>query len=109
MRVLVNQKLCEECGEKPQSRSRYDEQECSCGAVSVDGGVCHLRHSDDGVDMSVVVSDRHYIKMIGAIAAMNHNPMGRLRLLAQVLRDELGINLTEYSVPEEGELPIARL
>jgi len=41
--ILSNQVECLSCGDKPYSASRHDFVSCSCGGISVDGGMDYLR------------------------------------------------------------------
>lgn len=43
--ILSNQALCLICEERPFSANRHDHKSCSCGNVSVDGGMSYIRHS----------------------------------------------------------------
>lgn len=56
--IIKNQIKCNHCGDIIESTSRHDFKECSCGAVSIDGGHDYLRRSfvnssNDYTDMSV--------------------------------------------------------
>ena len=47
---------CKKCGDVIESKSRHDFKSCSCGAVSVDGGLDYIRRcgeADDYEELSV--------------------------------------------------------
>lgn len=59
-RVIVsNQARCKKCGDVIFSRHRHDYVECSCGAISVDGGRDYLKRGgslDHVEEQSITVS-----------------------------------------------------
>lgn len=44
-RIIENSAQCLKCGEKIVSKHRHDYVTCSCGNVSVDGGLDYCRRS----------------------------------------------------------------
>ena len=44
-RITRNRAKCKICGDVIESRNTHDYVTCSCGAVSVDGGLDYLRRS----------------------------------------------------------------
>lgn len=46
-----NRARCRKCGSILESRSRHDLQTCSCGAVSIDGGLDYLRRLGEPADI----------------------------------------------------------
>lgn len=55
-KILVNKIKCKKCGDVIESKSRHDFKSCSCGAVSVDGGLDYIRRcgeEDDYEELSV--------------------------------------------------------
>lgn len=60
--ILQNSALCLQCGDVIESRNRHDFQTCSCGNVSVDGGLSYIRRSvgnpDKMLDTSTVIKLR---------------------------------------------------
>ena len=55
-KILVNKIKCKKCGDVIESKSRHDFKFCSCGAVSVDGGLDYIRRcgeEDDYEELSV--------------------------------------------------------
>ena len=55
-KILVNRIKCKKCGDVIESKNRHDFQSCSCGAVSVDGGLDYIRRcgeEDDYEELSV--------------------------------------------------------
>ena len=49
-KIIANKVHCLKCGDIIESRSRHDFVTCSCGAVSVDGGLDYLRRSFESED-----------------------------------------------------------
>lgn len=47
-RVVRNAARCRLCGDLLESKHRHDFKSCSCGALSVDGGLAYVRRSWDG-------------------------------------------------------------
>lgn len=45
MMLARNSALCGECYEEVESRHRHDIVTCSCGNISVDGGLAYRRRS----------------------------------------------------------------
>lgn len=45
-RILKNAIQCKHCGDVIESKSRHDYKSCSCGRVSVDGGLDYLRRGN---------------------------------------------------------------
>lgn len=58
-KILRNRARCRKCGSILESRARHDRQTCSCGAISIDGGLEYLRRCaqdlNDIEDLSEVV------------------------------------------------------
>ena len=55
-KILVNKIKCKKCGDVIESKSRHNFKSCSCGAVSVDGGLDYIRRcgeEDDYEELSV--------------------------------------------------------
>lgn len=55
-RILKNAVRCNRCGDIIESTHRHDFKTCSCGCVSVDGGLDYIRRSsrsrDDFTELS---------------------------------------------------------
>ena len=49
-KILVNKIKCKKCGDVIESKSRHDFKSCSCGAVSVDGGLDYIRRCGEEND-----------------------------------------------------------
>lgn len=95
MKILSNQRRCTECGAEPFSAHRHDYATCSCGKVMVDGGMSYLRCSPAGEDMYIVITDESYYLLMKAIEDRSKNTLGKLCNVARVLRDHMGINISE--------------
>lgn len=54
--VLSNKAQCRKCGDIIESTNVHDFKSCSCGAISVDGGLDYLKRSfkdyDDIIELS---------------------------------------------------------
>jgi hypothetical protein len=46
-RIVRNAARCRKCGDELESENRHDFVTCSCGALSVDGGLDYLKRSGD--------------------------------------------------------------
>ena len=97
--ILSNQVKCKLCGDTPYSAHRHDYVTCSCGKASVDGGMDYLRRAGDReniTEMSIVVPDHIYELLTEAVEGEKYqNTLGRVCNVVRVLRDSIGINLTE--------------
>lgn len=92
--ILSNQAECLDCGDKPYSAHRHDYNECSCGNVSVDGGMDYIRHSyrnsETYRNISIVWSDdlvKESCLELKRMLNTNRNALGLTCALARVLRD----------------------
>ena len=60
-RIIENSAKCLKCGDKIVSKHRHDYVTCSCGNVSVDGGLDYCRRSfkemDTWIDTSIWEDD----------------------------------------------------
>lgn len=60
-RIIENSAKCLKCGDKIVSKHRHDYITCSCGNVSVDGGLDYCRRSfkemDTWIDTSICEDD----------------------------------------------------
>ena len=63
----------------------------------VDGGMDYLRHSGKGINLSIVVSDKHFELLMDAVGDPSRNTLGHLCNIVRVLRDDMGVNLSDYS------------
>lgn len=58
--IIRNAIRCKKCGDIIESLTRHDFEECSCGAVAVDGGRSYLRRvgfPEDWEELSEVSED----------------------------------------------------
>lgn len=46
--ILRNSAKCLSCGDEIESKHRHDFVTCSCGNLSVDGGLCYLKRCFGG-------------------------------------------------------------
>jgi hypothetical protein len=51
--ILRNSAICNQCKEEVVSRYQHDYVACSCGAISVDGGLSYLKKSGDCTETSL--------------------------------------------------------
>lgn len=58
--ILRNSAKCLKCGDEVFSRSRHDFVTCSCGNVSVDGGLAYVRHLFRERDLYLNTSEQIY-------------------------------------------------
>ena len=69
-KILKNAERCNCCGDIIESTYRHDSKTCSCGRVSVDGGLDYIRRSfrsrDDFTELSefgeeiILPENRHH-------------------------------------------------
>jgi hypothetical protein len=45
--IIRNAARCRKCGDEVESENRHDFVTCSCGSLSVDGGLDYLKRSGD--------------------------------------------------------------
>ena len=50
-KIIINQAKCKVCGDIIQSKHRHDFVTCSCGSISVDGGLAYLKRSGFPVNL----------------------------------------------------------
>lgn len=96
--ILSNQVHCLKCDDKPYSGSRHDFKFCECGNIAVDGGMDYLRRVgglEEFTDLSICVSDEHYALLAEALEDPSKNTLGKICNIARVLRDDMGINLSQ--------------
>lgn len=93
MPILSNQIKCNKCGDVIYSAHVHDFKTCSCGAVSVDGGMDYLRRCGDWKDMedmSILITDKLYKDLEHALEWCENtgrNYRGVICTIARVLRD----------------------
>jgi len=51
--ILRNSAICNQCKEEVVSRYQHNYVACSCGAISVDGGLYYLKRSGDCAETSL--------------------------------------------------------
>lgn len=54
-KILVNKARCKKCGDVLESKTVHDYKKCSCGAISVDGGLEYIRRGGDPDDCEELV------------------------------------------------------
>lgn len=91
--ILSNQATCKECGDSIYSAHRHDYVTCSCGSISVDGGMSYLKRAgklDRIIEQSIVMDKELSDKVIAGIEEAidsGRNPLGVLCNVARCLRD----------------------
>ena len=74
-RIIENSAKCLKCGDKIVSKHRHDYVTCSCGNVSVDGGLDYCRRSfkemDTWIDTSIWEEDLPKSSYIVAMEEVN--------------------------------------
>lgn len=93
MTIVSNQIQCAKCNDVIYSASRHDFKKCSCGAVSVDGGMDYLKRGgnrEDIIEQSIVLDD-DLVKSIIEKADHAHytgrNPWGIANAVIRAIRD----------------------
>ncbi len=56
-RLKVNKAKCKRCGDIIESKTVHDFKTCSCGAISVDGGLDYLARSCISKDYIIELSE----------------------------------------------------
>lgn len=91
--IIQNAALCLSCGDIIVSKHRHDFVECTCGAISVDGGQEYLRRVGDftnAMDMSWSLPDEVYKECAEAAqyaADTGRNKFGIANAVMRVLRE----------------------
>lgn len=86
--ILSNQVKCNICNDRPYSAHVHDYRHCTCGRVSVDGGMSYLRRgfteNSDYEDISIEMED----SLVKACRVAIDNSLGKknsLGILCQVM------------------------
>ena len=97
--ILSNQIKCLHCGESIYSAHRHDFVTCTCGSVSVDGGMNYFRRAGDRtlmLNQSIVMDKSLLDKLIVDLdeaTRTGRNSLGLVCTFVRTLRDEgYGIN-----------------
>ena len=92
--IISNQAQCTKCGDIIFSAHVHDYVECTCKAISIDGGNSYLRHGCDVpssfLDMSLSMDKDDFHKVLAYTKEMykSRNELGILYGVFRVLRDE---------------------
>lgn len=91
--ILSNQAKCKECEDVIVSKYTHDYVTCSCGAISVDGGLSYLKRvgrPEDIIEQSVEMDNALGTKLrhqITDMIALGKNSLGILCGISRTLRD----------------------
>ena len=61
--LIINKAICNECKDEIQSRHRHDFVVCSCGEVSVDGGIDYLRRLGSNFTETSLYTDDSFTEL----------------------------------------------
>jgi hypothetical protein len=61
----------------------------------VDGGMSYIRRTVEGLDESIVISQKDYDGLLQAMDDPSKSTLGKLCNIARYLRDSMGINISE--------------
>ena len=97
--ILQNQAKCRVCGDLIFSRHRHDFVQCSCGAISVDGGMDYLKrggHLAYIEEKSIIVNDDAIKDILTELDENGdkYTELGRLCLILRTLQAH-GYDLVE--------------
>jgi len=110
-RLIVNKAICNICKDEIKSRHRHDFVVCTCGEISVDGGVDYARRVGNKYTETSLYSDAPHIKLRESIERGGRGIDGKQPLkyvLLKDLNDNWLENLIEYEEknrPNNGYLP----
>lgn len=101
VRILQNQARCLDCGDEPFSAHVHDYRTCTCGNISVDGGLEYIKRGyrphANMEDMSIAIPQEAYdacVKAIKWAKDTGRDDLGLICAIARALRDN-GVRL-EY-------------
>lgn len=102
--ILSNQATCNGCGDTIFSATRHDYVTCSCGNLSVDGGMDYIRRNYRGSfkEQSISWDSELVDAMIAQVIWSNNtgrNELGLVCAIARAIRDS-GYELVPVEVEE---------
>ena len=86
--IIQNEAKCVMCEEIVFSRHRHDYKTCSCGEVSVDGGMDYIRRGGSLFEERSLFMEEGVVER-GTDAIINYpgNELGKFLAVVRVLRD----------------------
>ena len=86
--IIQNEVKCVMCEEILFSRHRHDYKTCSCGEVSVDGGMAYIRRRGSLFEERSLFMEKEVVEL-GKDAILNYqgNELGKFLAVVRVLRD----------------------
>lgn len=91
--ILSNQVKCKSCGDSIYSMSKHHQVDCSCGAITIDGGMDYLRRlgdSDGYIEQSITLDYDLVMSMIDLAewaVTTGRNPLGIVCAISRAIRD----------------------
>lgn len=93
-KILQNEAECKACGDRIYSAHRHDFKTCSCGKISVDGGMNYIRRigkEENIKDLSIFVTEDTYNALERGLdwcEETGRNRLGTICNIMRTLRDE---------------------
>lgn len=95
-KILVNKIKCNKCGDIIESKSRNDFRTCSCGAVSVDGGLDYIRRCgelEDYEELSVLEESEELRQEV----IKKYKKESDEETMLKKIEEKLGFSIKEYN------------
>lgn len=96
MQLIQNEAECRKCGDIIWSAHVHDFKSCSCGAISVDGGMEYIRRCGDPGDVierSLSMESYHLRSVVKAVENMRRTGRNDLGIALGVIRSLRDNNL----------------
>lgn len=100
-RIISNSVQCLECGEGIWSAHRHDYVTCSCGKISVDGGMDYLKRVGNGkcLDTSMTMDEKDVQRCIAAVKwakDTGRNDYGIALAVIRAMRDSNLLDMEKF-------------
>lgn len=98
MKIIQNEAKCLLCGDIIWSAHRHDFKTCSCGAISVDGGMEYIRrcgNPEDVIERSMSMESAHLKDVVKAVETMRKTGRNDLGIALGVIRSLRDNNLLD--------------
>ena len=101
--IIQNEAQCKKCNDIIWSGNRHDFKTCSCGAISVDGGMAYIRrcgNPEDVIERSMSMEETHLKAVVKAVEDMRNtgrNDLGIALGVIRALRDNKLLDMTKFT------------
>jgi hypothetical protein len=102
-KIIQNEAKCLLCGDTIWSAHQHDFKSCSCGAISVDGGMAYLRRAGDPsnvIERSMSMEASHLasvVKTVGDMRKSGRNDLGIALGVIRSLRDNKLLDMSKFT------------